>query len=103
MRQMQRTPIRDTQDIIAAHPTVGMTQNEAVHRLLSCDRGNVDGIYFRGTTRDNATFSGLGFRALEEFPPANQVKLAVIEVDDEKGRELVITLLNGVVSSVSLR
>jgi hypothetical protein len=51
---------------------------------------------------DDRPFSGLGCGALEAFPPDAQVKQAVIEVDDEKGRELVITILDGLVSCISL-
>jgi hypothetical protein len=102
MHQMQRGPTGGTLEFMAAQLQVGMTQDEAIRRILTCDRSNIDAVYVNGTKTDHTRFAGLGFRSLEEFPPADRVKQAVIEVNDEKGREFVLRFSNGVVESIRL-
>jgi hypothetical protein len=103
MLSTNRSPSGGTLDIMAGQIQVGMTQEEAVRRILSVDPTNIDAVYVRGSKIDNGPFSGVGTRALEEFPPADQVRQVVIEVDDEKGCELVVTFLNGIVTGISMR
>jgi hypothetical protein len=103
MHQMQNDRSGGTLDVMAAQVQAGMTQHEAVRRILACDHSNVDAVYVHGTMIDNEPFSGLGFRALEKLPPASQTKQTVIEVNDEQGRELVVTFVSGVVARITLR
>jgi hypothetical protein len=79
-----------------------MSQGEVLAIIDTSRGGNIDSCYFNGKTRDGRTFSGCcGFEGL----PANEeIAHAELEVCDEQGRELVISLgRNGVASSIWLR
>jgi len=86
----------------SARIRVGMSQDEAVAMIQGSGTDGLDTYYFRGATRDGRRFSGCcGFEGL---PPAAQVAWGALEVDDEYGRELVVTLgPGGVVSDVRVR
>jgi hypothetical protein len=78
-----------------------MSQDEALASIQGCGTDDLDTYYFNGVTLDGRPFSGCC--DLEKLPSANQVARGELEVDDEHGRELVVTLgPGGVVSDVRL-
>lgn len=99
----RRVPLPGALGRVAAGVRVGMPQAEVVALIQSSGSDNLDTYYVRGATRDGRPFScccGVGF---DRLPTAEAVAWGELELDDEQGRELVITLgPGGVVSSVRL-
>ena len=80
-----------------------MSQDEVVSLIRSSGTDNVDCFYSRGETRDGHHFLCLFSHAFDKLPPPLDIAWGELEIDDDEGRDLVITLgLGGTVTGARL-
>jgi hypothetical protein len=78
---------------MAAELRVGMPGDEAAAVLRAHYRADdLTAISLRGQTPDGAEFDGWGTTALDALPPAGHIAWAEMIVDDDRGRNLFVTL-----------
>lgn len=95
--------------VMATEVRVGMSQDEAAAAIRSAyfgreRRWDSPRIYANGRTHDGREFGSYFDWAFKELPPADQIAWAELDVDDDWGRDLIITLgPGGVVSGIRLK
>lgn len=95
--------------VIATEVRVGMSQDEAAAVIRSAyfgreSRWDNPRIYANGRTHDGREFRSYFDWGFKEMPPADQIAWAELDVDDDRCRDLIITLgPGGVVSGIRLK
>ncbi len=89
---------------VASRVRVGMHQDEVVSLIRGSGTDNVDCFYSRGETRDGRPFLCLFDHAFDKLPPPVDIAWGELEIDDDQGRDLVVTLgPGGTVTGTRLR
>jgi hypothetical protein len=84
---------------------LGMSRDEAVSVLRTCDPYNIDGVYSEGTTKQGRSWAGtkLVGDLFDDLPPPQEIAHCVLGVSDNDGREVEIVLgAGGIVSGKHL-
>ncbi len=104
----QRPRLPGSLGVIAAQVRVGMSQDEAIALIRTSyqerPKYDIPRLYADGRTHDERSFGRYFDWAFDDFPPADQVAWAELDIDDDNGRDLIVTFgPGGVVTSVRLK
>ena len=94
--------------VMAAELRVGMSRDQAIATIRAAYDGRDrewDGplLYTYGRTHDELSFGKHCDWEFSDFAPADQIAWAELDIDDDDGRDLIVTFgPNGVVSGIRL-